>query len=358
MSGRHVQSQCNQSISDFSQRHNSVVFNWGSMEGNPGVLPVASKNIKTCKFNRFVQIIVHKLLNLAAARKAVRHFTLTALPPRWRITWYLGPFTSTADVPGRRVLHSAGTNRQVVPPVRLTTVGSRSFPVAATQIWNSIHDHIISAPTMQSFRRHSKTFCYNNLSAYSILVQLVFGYLGHFKKSLTDWLTDWLKMVRMDLGRVCQLQFGTSDNDRCFQLTPERVNGWCWSDILGHSCCHAIRINAYTGELCGEEQTAGGVTDGGGIICGGSDATQSVLLLSVAHSYQLIGMSSPLSQNKMYTWTLDSTQACNTKIEKITHMQAKENASKYIMRFLRLLANRIQGLFLKSWSTIYQDIIP
>jgi len=29
---------------------------------------------------------------------------------------YLGPFTSTADVPGQRALHSAGTSRLVVPP--------------------------------------------------------------------------------------------------------------------------------------------------------------------------------------------------------------------------------------------------
>ena len=71
---------------------------------------------------------------------------------------YLGPFISTADVPGRRALRSAGTNRLVVPPVRLTTVGSRAFPVAATQIWNSLPEHIVSAPTLQSFRRHLKTF--------------------------------------------------------------------------------------------------------------------------------------------------------------------------------------------------------
>jgi len=62
------------------------------------------------------------------------------------------------DVPGRRVLCSDGTNRLVVPPVRLSTVGSRAFPVAAAQIWNCIPKHIVSAPTLQSFRRHLKTF--------------------------------------------------------------------------------------------------------------------------------------------------------------------------------------------------------
>jgi len=47
---------------------------------------------------------------------------------------YLGTFTSTADVPGRRALRSAGTNRLVVPSVRLTTIGSRAFPIAVAQI--------------------------------------------------------------------------------------------------------------------------------------------------------------------------------------------------------------------------------
>jgi len=71
---------------------------------------------------------------------------------------YLGPFTSTVDVSGQRTLRSAGTDRLVVSSVRLSTVGSRAFPVAAAQIWNSLPEHIVSAPTLQSFRRHLKTF--------------------------------------------------------------------------------------------------------------------------------------------------------------------------------------------------------
>jgi len=45
-----------------------------------------------------------------------------------------------------------------VPPVRLSTVSSRAFPVATAQIWNSLPEHIVSAPTLQSFRRQLKTF--------------------------------------------------------------------------------------------------------------------------------------------------------------------------------------------------------
>ena len=49
-------------------------------------------------------------------------------------------------------------NRLVVPPVRLATVGSRAFPVAAAHIWNSLPEHVVSASTLQSFKRHLKTF--------------------------------------------------------------------------------------------------------------------------------------------------------------------------------------------------------
>jgi len=57
-----------------------------------------------------------------------------------------------------RALRSAGTNRLVVPPVRLATVGSRAFPAAAAHTWNSLPEHIVSASTLQSFKRHLKTF--------------------------------------------------------------------------------------------------------------------------------------------------------------------------------------------------------
>jgi len=81
--------------------------------------------------------------------------------PRQRTT-VSGPLTSTVDVPGRRALRSAGTNRLVVHLVRLATVGSRAFPVAAAHTWNSLPEHIVSASTLQSFKRHLKhSYCSN-----------------------------------------------------------------------------------------------------------------------------------------------------------------------------------------------------
>jgi len=45
-----------------------------------------------------------------------------------------------------------------VPPVRLATVGSRAFPIAAAHTWNSFPEHIVSTSTLQSLKRHLKTF--------------------------------------------------------------------------------------------------------------------------------------------------------------------------------------------------------
>jgi len=71
---------------------------------------------------------------------------------------YLGPFTSVVDLPSRRALQSAVTNRLVVPSVRLSTVGSWAFPAAAPRIWNSLPEHVVTSATLQSFKKHLKMF--------------------------------------------------------------------------------------------------------------------------------------------------------------------------------------------------------
>ena len=38
------------------------------------------------------------------------------------------------DLPGRQALRSASTNRLVVPPYKLSTIGSRAFPVAGPHL--------------------------------------------------------------------------------------------------------------------------------------------------------------------------------------------------------------------------------
>jgi len=73
---------------------------------------------------------------------------------------YLGPLNRTADMADRRPLRSSATNRLVVPPYRLSSVGSRAFPVAAAKIRNALPDNLVSATSLQTFRRHLKTFLF------------------------------------------------------------------------------------------------------------------------------------------------------------------------------------------------------
>jgi len=70
---------------------------------------------------------------------------------------YLGPLVRTADLPGRRPLRSTASNRLDVPRFRLTTVGSRAFPVAASRIWNDLPADVTSSPSLSIFRRRLKT---------------------------------------------------------------------------------------------------------------------------------------------------------------------------------------------------------
>ena len=86
---------------------------------------------------------------------------------------YLGPFTRrVADLSSRRPLRPVGTNRMVVPISRLSTVGSRAFPVAGRQTWkwNDLPEDVTSAESVATFRRLLKTHL--------------------FRKSFPDYLLD------------------------------------------------------------------------------------------------------------------------------------------------------------------------
>jgi len=67
-----------------------------------------------------------------------------------RATSNLWPFVRVADVSCRRALRSVGTSRVLVPPVRSTTVGNRSFTVAAPLLPDSFPDDVTSAESLSS----------------------------------------------------------------------------------------------------------------------------------------------------------------------------------------------------------------
>jgi hypothetical protein len=74
---------------------------------------------------------------------------------------YLGTFDRIADRPGRRFLRSAETHLLHVPPFRLSTVGSRAFPVAGPRIWNDLPEEVTSAQSLPIFRQRLKTFLFS-----------------------------------------------------------------------------------------------------------------------------------------------------------------------------------------------------
>jgi len=55
-------------------------------------------------------------------------------------------FNRVADMPNRRRLRSASPNQLDVPSFCLPTVGSRAFPIAGAEVWNSLPDDVTSAP--------------------------------------------------------------------------------------------------------------------------------------------------------------------------------------------------------------------
>jgi len=62
---------------------------------------------------------------------------------------------NTAQLMMMMTLRSASTSRLLVPPVRLSTVGSRAFNVASPRIWNLLPEEITSM-----FRQRLKTFLF------------------------------------------------------------------------------------------------------------------------------------------------------------------------------------------------------
>ena len=79
---------------------------------------------------------------------------------------YLGPVVRVADLPGRRAFCSAGTNRLVVPPFKLSTIG-RAFP--GPQAWNSLPEDVTSAPSLSTFRQRLKTYLFRLLFPHLVL---------------------------------------------------------------------------------------------------------------------------------------------------------------------------------------------
>jgi len=66
-----------------------------------------------------------------------------------------------ADSLERCILRSASSSKLGVRRTRLTTVGDRSFPVAALRVWNSLPQHVITSPSLRVFKNRLKTHLFS-----------------------------------------------------------------------------------------------------------------------------------------------------------------------------------------------------
>ena len=61
---------------------------------------------------------------------------------------YLNQLVPVSDLASLRRLRSSSILQLLVPPYRLTTIGRRSFPVAASIVWNSLPVYLQSSPSL------------------------------------------------------------------------------------------------------------------------------------------------------------------------------------------------------------------
>jgi len=142
----------------------------------------------------------------------------SALPtrlPSWRTVLtgdepqYLRQFVRVADVPSHHRLRGPTSDDLIVPAVRLTSIGSRAFPVAGARIWNTLPIRVTSASSLTAFKLHLKlhlfSFSFPGLSPVWLLSGpcSVCCHLGHCKNF--DWLTDWFHVAP---GRTATVKWG------------------------------------------------------------------------------------------------------------------------------------------------------
>ena len=70
---------------------------------------------------------------------------------------YLNQLVRVADLPGRQRLRSSTSFQLSVPAYRLSTIGRRSFSVAASTFWNTLPTAVQSSPTLTVFTQRLKT---------------------------------------------------------------------------------------------------------------------------------------------------------------------------------------------------------
>jgi len=101
----------------------------------------------------------HLKLVLTASNKY--HSAIIAAKKRFNAS-LIASSSSSADSLARCRLRSASSSILVVVRTRLTTVGDRSFPVAASHVWNNLPQHVITSPFLRVLKNRLKTHLFSS----------------------------------------------------------------------------------------------------------------------------------------------------------------------------------------------------
>jgi len=107
---------------------------------------------------------------------------------------YFSQLARVADLPSRHRLRFSSSHQLHVPPFRLSTVGGRSFPVAAAILWNTLSVDVQSSLSLPVFRQRLKTFLFHKLFL-DVVWQTVDSVMAYcYFSHVTNFLIDWLNL--------------------------------------------------------------------------------------------------------------------------------------------------------------------
>ena len=95
----------------------------------------------------------HSLAAHSRAHQVLDHLSYlqSSSRPCIIVSWTI--YLCGRPIPSRRNLRSCGTGRLVQPPVHRSTFGGRAFPVAGSQLRNTLPLELTLAPSLEIFRK-------------------------------------------------------------------------------------------------------------------------------------------------------------------------------------------------------------
>ena len=141
-------------------------------------------------------------------------------------TYLCDELRQPADTEARRRLRSASSTSLDVRRTRLSTVGDRAFPVAATRLWNCFPSHVTAVPSLSIFccrlRSHLFSLSHPTFLLFSHLHSAcaVIRHFGHYIIAFTcnSFKSKW-----------CEIAGNPSEHDTstgCLCLLV--CGGLCW----------------------------------------------------------------------------------------------------------------------------------